>query len=241
MIVVVHAEAVEGAEETVLDAFLRSRATALSQPSCRAFDIHRQCDNPQRLVVVERWDSEAAHSAFFDTVSRRPEFAAFRQLLATDLDIRRATVAQDGSGRPLMTIEEVVAAATADESLISNDDLKARMSANAGLFLIDVRSKQEFDGGHMPGAVWMERGIVEFRLARMERDADREIVITCAVGNRSTLVARVLRDMGYRRVASHVGFNMWAADGLPIETYLGEMRMVAQRQLNAATNATQLR
>ena len=135
------------------------------------------------------------------------------------------------------TIEEVVAAATRNMDFVDTEYLKKRQAQNAALLLLDVRTQREYDAGHIPGSVWMERGIVEFRMARMVRDPDAEIVVYCAVGNRSALVVKALREIGYRNVKAHTGFNAWVTAGNAYENDLGRSTMIELRAINAATNA----
>lgn len=90
--------------------------------------------------------------------------------------------------------------------------------------------------GHLKGATWIERGVVDFTLARMLRDPDAEIIVYCKVGNRSGLAAKALKRIGYRDVKSHVGFDKWVEAGLPFHNFLGEAKMVKLRPINSATN-----
>ena len=100
---------------------------------------------------------------------------------------------------------------------------------------IDVRTKDEYDAGHLKGATWIERGILEFTLARTIRDPQAEIVIYCKKGNRSGLAVKALRQMGYQNVRAHVGFDAWVEAGLSFYNYLGEAKIVHLREMNAAS------
>ncbi len=79
--------------------------------------------------------------------------------------------------------------------------------------LIDCREPNEFALGHIPGAVFIPRGVLE---QTIERAASRErrIVLYCASGNRSALAADVLQQMGYQDVASmSEGIRGWVDQG----------------------------
>lgn len=143
--------------------------------------------------------------------------------------ISGAIAAQD-----LMTIEEVTANARAEVKTVDATYLKTRIAENPELLLLDVRTQREFDAGHIAGATWMERGIVEFRMARTVRDPDREIIVYCAIGNRSALVAKVLKAQGYRNVSALDGFNDWLGAGLPYKNFLGHSLIKDIRKINAA-------
>lgn len=136
----------------------------------------------------------------------------------------------------VMSINDVVSNARAGIDFISNDELVERVNANPRLILLDVRSKAEYDAGHLKGATWLERGVAEFTLARTLRDIDAEIIIYCQQRNRSALVAKAIAKMGYTNVKTHVGVEEWIRDGRSLHNYLGEIKVVKLRVLNAATN-----
>ncbi len=141
----------------------------------------------------------------------------------------------DGS-QSLLTIEQVIKDAREGVEFIGNEELISRIDANPKLVLLDVRTKEEYDAGHLKGATWIERGVAEFTLARTLRDADAEIIVYCLKGNRSALVVKALKRVGYRNVKSYSGLEDWFKAGLPVYNFLGEVKMIELRKLNAATN-----
>jgi rhodanese-related sulfurtransferase len=83
--------------------------------------------------------------------------------------------------------------------------------------LIDVREQDEFRGGHLPGALGIGRGILEYHIRDVVADPDREIVLYCRGGHRSALAADSLRAMGYTNAQSMSGgYREWAEKGLPV-------------------------
>jgi phage shock protein E len=136
--------------------------------------------------------------------------------------------------QPLFSIDAVIKDARAGVDFIGNEELTKRIHANPKLVLLDVRTQEEYQAGHLKGATWMDRGVAEFRLARTLRDPNAEIIVYCAMGNRSALVVKALKRMGYRNVRSHVGFNQWLEAGHPFHNMLGEARMLKLNKLNAA-------
>ena len=85
--------------------------------------------------------------------------------------------------------------------------------------LIDVREADEYAAGHIPGAVHMSRGLLEFRLSGAPELAARDtmIVLYCKTSGRAALAAATLQDMGYLKVKSIAGgFDAWVAAGLPV-------------------------
>src|SRR3954469_13349291 len=84
--------------------------------------------------------------------------------------------------------------------------------------ILDVREKQETDGGILPGAKHVPRGFLELRIEEAVPDRSSDVVLYCAGGTRSLLAARTLKDMGYTRVRSLAGgFSGWKDAGLPLE------------------------
>ena len=82
--------------------------------------------------------------------------------------------------------------------------------------LIDVREAEEYMAGHIPGAVHMSRGVLEFKLSGTPALAARDtrIVLYCKTSGRAALAAYALQSMGYLNVQSIAGgFDAWMAAG----------------------------
>ena len=85
--------------------------------------------------------------------------------------------------------------------------------------LIDVREADEYAAGHLPGAVHISRGMLEFKLSSNPELSARDIAIVlyCKTSGRAALAACALHDMGYLNVKSiSGGFDAWAAAGKPV-------------------------
>ncbi len=85
--------------------------------------------------------------------------------------------------------------------------------------LIDVREAEEYAAGHIPGAVNLSRGTLEFRMSGNPDFAPRDlrIVLYCKTSGRAALSASALKEMGYQSVQSIAGgFDAWAAAGKPV-------------------------
>src|SRR5215467_3697218 len=88
----------------------------------------------------------------------------------------------------------------------------------AGPILIDVREKDEWTEGFIPGARWITRGYLEQRIEDQVPQKSSEVVLYCAGGTRSALAARSLEELGYTNVKSMAGgFTAWKRAGLPFE------------------------
>jgi molybdopterin/thiamine biosynthesis adenylyltransferase/rhodanese-related sulfurtransferase len=84
--------------------------------------------------------------------------------------------------------------------------------------IVDVREREEWDEGHLPGAVHVPRGHLESRIERAVADKSQPVLLYCASGNRSAFAAKTLEELGYERVASLAGgFTDWKRNGLPFE------------------------
>src|SRR5262245_13334429 len=93
------------------------------------------------------------------------------------------------------------------------DALEARDRLDDALFL-DVREQDEWDEGHIPGAVFVPRGNLELRIEGLVPDRDRALVVYCAAGARSAFAAKSLGDLGYGNVVSLAGgYTDWQRNG----------------------------
>jgi molybdopterin/thiamine biosynthesis adenylyltransferase/rhodanese-related sulfurtransferase len=85
-------------------------------------------------------------------------------------------------------------------------------------FVVDVRRHDEWDEGHIPGAVHIPRGSLESRIEKAEPDRGRPIVVYCSVGERSAFAARTLAEFGYEDVSSLAGgFTDWKRNGFAVQ------------------------
>jgi len=85
-------------------------------------------------------------------------------------------------------------------------------------FLVDVRRRDEWDEGHIPGATHIPRGSLESRIEKAAPDRDRPILVYCSAGERSAFAARTLGEMGYEDVTSLAGgFTDWKRNGFPTQ------------------------
>jgi rhodanese-related sulfurtransferase len=64
-----------------------------------------------------------------------------------------------------------------------------------GVVLVDVRESEEWDRGHIPGAVHVPRGYLESRIDAAAPDRDARVILYCASGQRSALAAHTLKDL----------------------------------------------
>jgi rhodanese-related sulfurtransferase len=101
----------------------------------------------------------------------------------------------------------------------------------AGAILVDTRSyEQRREHGLIPGAVLMERNVMEWRLDPASdaheswiEDHDVRVIVVCQQGFGSSLAVRSLLDMGLARATDLIGgFEAWRVAGLPVDTHSPE-------------------
>jgi rhodanese-related sulfurtransferase len=99
-------------------------------------------------------------------------------------------------------------------------ELKARVEAGEdNLIVLDVRERDAYEGGHVPGARLLPRGQLELRVNQDLPDPTRRILTCCELGYISTLAASTLRDMGFlHAVALDGGMKAWREAGYPVRS-----------------------
>ena len=98
-------------------------------------------------------------------------------------------------------------------------DVKLRMDSGEKFLLVDVREDNEWEKGHLPGAVHMGRGVIERDIETQVPETSTKMILYCGGGFRSALVADNLQKMGYTNVESmDGGWKGWVAAGLPTAT-----------------------
>ena len=126
----------------------------------------------------------------------------------------------------LVSPAELVAAAKASITETTVTDF--RHQDQGACLLIDLRDRDEYLSGHLPGAICSPRGMLEFKIHDLvnaetpESDCPAEevpIVLYCGTGGRSALAAQCLQAMGYTDVRSLAGGTVaWCAAGFPLES-----------------------
>ena len=115
------------------------------------------------------------------------------------------------------TVAQLIAEASRDIAFMSMGEVKQRLG-RGDLVLLDVREKDAFDAGHLPGARHLPRGQLERRVDKELVDPTARILTSCQLGKISTLAAATLRAMGFTRaVALDGGYDAWVKAGFPTE------------------------
>lgn len=84
--------------------------------------------------------------------------------------------------------------------------------------LVDVRERDEWEEGYIPGAIHVPRGSLESKIEGLVPDRSSPLVVYCAGGSRSAFAAKSLAELGYEDVVSLTGgFTDWKRNGHPFE------------------------
>ena len=116
------------------------------------------------------------------------------------------------------TVAQMLSDAAANIAFISMAELAERVKRNdPELVLLDVREKEAFAAGHIPGAKHLPRGQLELRVNTELPDPTRRILVCCEFGHISTLAAATLRELGYTHAAAlDGGIKSWRESGYPL-------------------------
>ena len=101
---------------------------------------------------------------------------------------------------------------------VSAVELADRIHAGSPPLILDVRSRDEFGSGHIPGAINIPHDELDARMAELTVDKSGEIVVHCKSGRRAQLAETILREHGYTNVRDLDGhWQEWQASGLRTE------------------------
>jgi glyoxylase-like metal-dependent hydrolase (beta-lactamase superfamily II)/rhodanese-related sulfurtransferase len=118
------------------------------------------------------------------------------------------------------TVAQMLSEAAAAVPFMSLAELRARIESDANdLIVLDVRERDAFEEGHIPGARLLPRGQLELRVNQDLPDPTRRIIVYCEFGRVSTLAAFTLRQMGFKSaVALDGGMKAWRENGCNVQT-----------------------
>ena len=95
---------------------------------------------------------------------------------------------------------------------ISQDEAMEMMARDDGHVVVDVRRQDEYDAGHIPGAILIPNESIGCDSPEALPDYDQIILIYCRTGNRSKQAAEKLAAMGYTNIYEFGGINTWTGD-----------------------------
>jgi rhodanese-related sulfurtransferase len=135
------------------------------------------------------------------------------------LSMAGAALAQQAApAGPPPIVKDMVAKAKASIQKVSAADVKAMIDKKDKVIYLDVRDPGEFAAGHLPGAINISRGTLEFNVFSKIQDQNAKIVVYCKTAGRSTLATKALNDLGYKNaVLMDAQFEDWIKAGYPVE------------------------
>lgn len=106
---------------------------------------------------------------------------------------------------------------------VSAKNFKKIIEGDEEFVLLDVRSEAEFKAAHLPGALNVERGRIEWIIPNIIKKPDRKIYVYCQDGRRSAFATERLHEMGYTNTI-HIadGFKGWVTAGYQVYNMHGE-------------------
>jgi rhodanese-related sulfurtransferase len=119
----------------------------------------------------------------------------------------------------VLTLENMLA--TARREIILVDARRAEELLAQKTLILDVREPAEYQAGHLPQAVNVPRGVLEFKVGNHPQllDPQQPMLIYCKNGGRSALAALTLKQMGFNQVEMLVaGFDGWNGDVHSVES-----------------------
>jgi len=115
-------------------------------------------------------------------------------------------------------VKDWVAKAKAEIKKVTPADVKAAIDKKEAAVILDVRDPAEFTAGHLPGAINVSRGKLEFNVWDAVKDQNAKIYVYCLTAARSALATKALNDMGYKNaVLMDAPFEEWVKAGYPVE------------------------
>ena len=95
---------------------------------------------------------------------------------------------------------------------ISQEQAKEMMEKDDGHVVVDVRRQDEYDAGHIPGAILIPNESINKDQPEELPDLNQIILVYCRSGNRSKQAAQKLFDMGYRNIYEFGGITDWTGE-----------------------------
>jgi rhodanese-related sulfurtransferase len=135
------------------------------------------------------------------------------------LSMASMTLAQQAQpAGPPQIVKDMVAKAKATIKTVSAADVKTAIDKKEKAVILDVRDPNEYGAGHLPGAINISRGTLEFNVFGKISDQNAKIYVYCKTAGRSTLATKTLNDLGYKNaVLMDAQFEDWIKAGYPVE------------------------
>ena len=107
---------------------------------------------------------------------------------------------------------QTITASAAVYQQITQEKAKEMMQAEDGHIIVDVRRQDEYDSGHIPGAILIPNESIGTEQPKELPDLDQVILIYCRSGRRSKEASQKLADMGYTNIYEFGGIIDWTGE-----------------------------
>ena len=92
---------------------------------------------------------------------------------------------------------------------ITAEEAKAIMDTEEGYVILDTRTREEYDQGHIPGAIQISHDEITEKAEEVLTDKDQLILVYCRSGRRSKIAAEALVELGYTNIKEFGGIIDW--------------------------------
>ena len=92
---------------------------------------------------------------------------------------------------------------------ITAEEAKQIMDSEEGYIILDVRTQEEYDEGHIPGAIVISHEEIAEKAEEVLKDKDQLILVYCRSGRRSKIAAEALVELGYTNIKEFGGIIDW--------------------------------
>ena len=95
---------------------------------------------------------------------------------------------------------------------ITAEEAKQIMDTEEGYVILDVRTQEEYDQGHIPGAIVISHEEIAEKAEEVLTDKEQLILVYCRSGRRSKLAAEALTELGYTNIKEFGGIIDWPSE-----------------------------
>ena len=126
------------------------------------------------------------------------------------------------------TVPQIIKEAKSQISELTVEETKNDIDAGKEIVILDVRTSTEYNAGHLPNSINIQRGLLEFLIGKKYPDKTTNLVLYCRTDPRAALCTQALKEMGYINAKNlKGGFKAWGEAGYPIYNRHGEFKMVS--------------
>ena len=124
-------------------------------------------------------------------------------------------------------VKEWVDKARAATKQVTIGEVKAAIDGAENVVVLDVREPNEYDVAHIPGAINVPRGLLEFSIWTVVPNKEAKMYVYCKTGARAALATKTLNELGYvNALAVNTGGVAWVKAGYPVQTSITDEEIV---------------